>query len=550
MKRLLLHLLLCFLIISCQKGIHWDIASEGSLVKDYNGNCLPVSINGSYIEDSITTGNNFITVDVNVTGIGTYNIFTDSINGYVFKASGEFNNSGTNHVKLLCSGKPAMADTNYLTIHYNTSVCEATIIVKSNAIPTAAFSLQGAPGKCLNDTVIGTYAKGVVLDTSYKVNISVNVTTPGRYDITTDVVNGYSFTAAGIFATTGMQTVIMYPKGAPQKEGTDIFNVKSASSECSLEVNVKSDAAEFTLHGSPGKCMYDTVIGTYVKGIFLETFSSTVTIGVDVTFPGKYTITTNNVNGYSFIASGVFATTGVQAITMNARGTPLNAGTDIFSITAGVSSCNFEVTVLQDIVAVSSNDYFPLTDSSYWIYDDLFTKGNIINRSITGTSSVNDTVYKVMQQSDNYNITEQYLFRRDAVDYLEYTRTDKYTGSFQYAISSFTQLLFLTQNIQQGTYWGTPELGGMTNFNQEIILQYNYLCIKSNAVVTVNGRAFANVCIIEMRPQIHAFQNPWGATNEIYTYYYAKGIGLIYFKAVTNYGYKKAEMQLKSWLVK
>lgn len=205
---------------------------------------------------------------------------------------------------------------------------------------------------------------------------------------------------------------------------------------------------------------------------------------------------------------------------------------------------------MQDIVSVSSNDYFPLTDSSYWIYDDLFTKGNIINRSITGTSSVNDTAYQVMQQTDNYNNAEQYLFRRNTVDYLEYTRTDKYTGTFQYAISSFTQLLFLMQNIQQGTYWGTPEFGGMTTFNQEIILQYNYICIKSDAVVTVNGRAFANVCIIEMRPQIHSLQNPWSATNEIYTYYYAKGIGLIYFKAISNTGYKKAEMQLKSWLVK
>jgi hypothetical protein len=74
--------------------------------------------------------------------------------------------------------------------------------------------------------------------------------------------------------------------------------------------------------------------------------------------------------------------------------------------------------------------------------------------------------------------------------------------------------------------------------------------LKSNGVVTVNGKVFANVCIIEMRPQIRSLEDIWGYTNEVYTCYYAKGVGLIYYKAVSNFGYRKAEMQLKSWLVK
>src|SRR5690348_16182623 len=140
-----------FITFACQKGIHWDITSEGLLVKDSNNNCLPVEINGSYIQDSATNGNNYIAVDVNVTSVGSYSIYTDSINGYQFKASGNFNSTGTFHVKLACSGKPIVADTDYFTIHYNTSICEATIIVKTNATPSAIFSLQGSPGKCLND---------------------------------------------------------------------------------------------------------------------------------------------------------------------------------------------------------------------------------------------------------------------------------------------------------------------------------------------------------------------------------------------------------------
>ena len=90
MKKIPLIVLLCFLAFSCQKVLQWDLASSGALVKDNNGNCLPVSINGNYVADSTTGNDNFITVDVNVTGIGSYKIYTDSINGYSFAASGNF----------------------------------------------------------------------------------------------------------------------------------------------------------------------------------------------------------------------------------------------------------------------------------------------------------------------------------------------------------------------------------------------------------------------------------------------------------------------------
>jgi hypothetical protein len=74
-------------------------------------------------------------------------------------------------------------------------------------------------------------------------------------------------------------------------------------------------------------------------------------------------------------------------------------------------------------------------------------------------------------------------------------------------------------------------------------------CLKTNAVVTVNGKAFANVCIIGMRPQIPSINNRWSSTSEVYTYYYAKGIGLIYLYAISNAGYRKVQMELNTWLV-
>ncbi len=537
-----------FITFACQKGIHWDIGSEGLLVKDSNNNCLPVEINGNYIQDSATNSNNYIAVDVNVTSVGSYSIYTDSINGYQFKASGNFNSTGTFHVKLACSGKPVAADTDYFIIHYNTSACEATIIVKTNATPAAVFSLQGSPGKCLNDTVIATYTKGVALDTSDKATISVNVISPGRYDILTNNVNGYVFKADGIFTATGVQTISIYPEGIPADTGINVFSVKGDSLSCNLKVKIKTDEAVFTLQGAPGKCMNDSVMGTYVKNIPLDTFSK-VSIEINVIATGSYNIKTNLVNGYFFSGAGIFTTTGIQLVTLYAQGAPVNSGTDIFNVSTGALSCSFEVTVLADYIIVNSNDYFPLTEGSYWIYDDLFTIGNTIKRTINGDSAINDTTYSIMKVTDNYGITTQSLYTNINDNYFEYAREDSYTSSMQYAKAHLTHLLFLNKNVHAGDYWESPEFQDETTFNQVIVLKYGYKCLKADAIVTVNGKAFANVCIIEMRPQIHALQNPWGYTNEIYTYYYAKGIGLIYYYAVSNFGFRKAEWKIKSWQV-
>jgi len=57
------------------------------------GYSLPAIVGGVYIAGQSTGDSNFIQVGVNVTRAGTYTITTDSINGYSFKATGNFNNT-------------------------------------------------------------------------------------------------------------------------------------------------------------------------------------------------------------------------------------------------------------------------------------------------------------------------------------------------------------------------------------------------------------------------------------------------------------------------
>jgi hypothetical protein len=64
----------------------------------------------------------------------------------------------------------------------------------------------------------------------------------------------------------------------------------------------------------------------------------------------------------------------------------------------------------------------------------------------------------------------------------------------------------------------------------------------------LNGFAFTHVYKVEMRPRTKRAGNGYVDTGEIYTYYYARGIGLIYYKQ-TNLGSSTGELQIKGWQV-
>lgn len=547
MRRLLLIVLVCTGCFSCQKGIHWDIASTGFLIKDANNNCLPVSLKGDYVADSLLGADNTLFVDVNVTGAGTYQIYTDTVNGYAFSSAGTFDNTGVHHVQLWGKGKPLVPGTNQIIIHYNSSTCSAAIPVTTNTIPPATYTLQGEPGKCMNSKLLGKYVATHLLDTSNKVEIMLNVLTAGSYDIKTQFINGYSFSASGLFETTGPHTITLTGEGWCENKGVNSFVVTSSASTCSFEVNVMSDEAVFKLNTLAGKCMDYIVSGTFVKDIYLDTMSRVV-ISVDVTSPGRYNIHTLLINGYSFMAAGTFLSAGVQRLTLFAQGKPVYAGSDVFLVSAGSSNCTFEVAVLPDIVRVSGSDYLPLADSNYWVYDDLFYKGNVITRTINGTQDKNGKHYFNIDQADILGLKDSFLVRRDDDVYLEYARKDKYTTSFSFAINKPVDLLFLKQQLQQGQSWESAEYRDISSFNQPITLKYGYTVKRANAVIAVNGKAFADVAIIEQTSQLHSDGNAWGATHDVYTYYYAKGIGLIYLKRVSN-NFTAVEMGIKSWKV-
>ncbi len=93
-------------------------------------------------------------------------------------------------------------------------------------------------------------------------------------------------------------------------------------------------------------CGSSTINGVYSEGIALNA-SNTISIDVNISIPGNYTISTNTQNGYSFTATGTFATTGTQTITLTGNGTPTASQTDNFIVTlsGSIYTCKLSIQV-------------------------------------------------------------------------------------------------------------------------------------------------------------------------------------------------------------
>jgi hypothetical protein len=136
-----------------------------------------------------------------------------------------------------------------------------------------------------------------------------------------------------------------------------------------------------------GDCSPATINATLIKNSPAGD-SNRVTLSVNITTPGTYTIKTDTVNGISYAASGVFGTTGLQNVTLRAVGTPINAGTFLHVVRFDTSFCSFPVTVANAV----GNDLFTLNGSpsacSMAVVNGTYTVGTV-------TTSANTVVLQV-----------------------------------------------------------------------------------------------------------------------------------------------------------
>lgn len=336
------------LLTACVKNTDPTGGSAGTLQSIISGKCTPATVHGLFKVDSVLNDENYVDVLVDVNTGGSFTIKSDSVNGYSFKKSGTIS-AGTNTVRVYASGKPIATGVNYFTLNYGSTVCNFSITVfgAGGGFGTALYTLGGSPGNCSVSSITGNYVTGLPMTANNKVEMSVNVNTPGTYIVTGTAINGVRFDTIGTFTNPGIQNIFLKASGTPLGAGTFNYPVTNGATNCDFSITYTTviTNATFSLSGSPGNCTSAVVNGTYTSGTAL-TASNTAVINVNVTSPGNYSIATTTVNGISFSASGTFNLTGPRQVTLTGAGTPTAAGTFNYLLTGGGNTCDFSVTSL------------------------------------------------------------------------------------------------------------------------------------------------------------------------------------------------------------
>jgi hypothetical protein len=389
MKKYIYYWLAVGLIVflGCQKETSFEtpnVPAEGSLQADVSGDCLPKTVNGSYIAGTaLVPANNSIVLEINVTKTGTYDFGTDTVNGYFFHGTGNFTTLGPTNVTLRGNGTPIADGTNNFVVSFDSTFCDIQVTVLPVGTGPATFTLVsgGTPTNCASAVVNGTYVKNAALTATNNVDVTVNVTVVGTYTIKA-TGGGMTFQKTSAFSTLGNQTVRLDGSGTPTTAGANTVTFDPPFNSCNFTVTVTNPVSG-SLGGAPGACTPVTVNGTYTNGVAL-TASNTVSIQITTSAVGPYSISTNTVAGISFSASGT-SNGATQTITLAGTGTPTASGSQAFTVTFGSSTCTFNV----NINAAASPAWVP--DCATAVVDGLYETNLQLNCSNTITLDVNVT---------------------------------------------------------------------------------------------------------------------------------------------------------------
>jgi len=77
---------------------------------------------------------NLVTISVNVSIVGSYKIYSDTINGYSFSVAGNFTNTGVQFVSLPATGKPLAIQIDTFKVTAGSSRCSFSVAVTAPVI--------------------------------------------------------------------------------------------------------------------------------------------------------------------------------------------------------------------------------------------------------------------------------------------------------------------------------------------------------------------------------------------------------------------------------
>lgn len=229
----------------------------------------------------------------------------------------------------------------------------------------AVGTLKSSSGNCLPQSISGTYTKDSVLKASNSIQVSAAITAAGTFQIKSDTVAGFYFIATGTITTTGVQVINLAGNGIPTSTGIKTFTIKFDTSICKIDINVVAAVAPNAVFSFINCAGTTFGPGIYTAGTTVGA-THTVTLNVNVTTPGPYTINTAAVNGITFSGTGMFAA-GNSPVILTATGAPVMPSPPAYNytVTNAASTCTFSITVAA-LTTPANLDYVPQTSFSNW----------------------------------------------------------------------------------------------------------------------------------------------------------------------------------------
>lgn len=218
---------------------YWSLADNewksvcGQMGKSvFTVDCAGTKVMGTYVQGKELTASNYLSVTVNVTKVGNYTITGTTTNGYNFYGTGVFLSTGIKTVQIPGQGTPGNVQVD--TVQLSANDIDISCPITANVLSAAGtYSIS-----CGSAKANGVYTKGTALTASNTITLPVVVTALGSYSITTNTVDGISFSGSGTFTATGNQNITLSGTGTPTSTADKVLTVTSNSADGAATCNV------------------------------------------------------------------------------------------------------------------------------------------------------------------------------------------------------------------------------------------------------------------------------------------------------------------------
>jgi hypothetical protein len=367
-RSLILVISAAVIVLSCQKELKFDNSGVAKSIfkKDASGDCLPVVVNGIFKVDSALSHAQYVDVQVNTSVPGSYEVRSDTINGFSFRALGAAV-FGNNTIRLYADGKPLAGGTYTFTVKFLglPSTCSFDITVVGPGAPAAAYTLGGAPGTCTGARVDGVYTVGVPLTPANTITVTIDVLTPGTYFIAAASTSGFNFSGSGVLNTPGLQNVTLTGSGTPSTAGNATIIVSTPTlSTCTYNTTVLPAGS-----GGGGTSQY-----------YLQFTDGTKNIAADTS--GVVAMAINN-SGFIMLSVSAFSITGDTAYSVAVT----TLGNPVPGVTYKTSNVGVPIGVFTGLSTITGQVYQADVSTLGQNVDIKFDVIDTVNKIVSGTFS-------------------------------------------------------------------------------------------------------------------------------------------------------------------